>query len=148
MKLRRFECRLENGRKVVWESIDPDINIIVGDNGTGKTLLLRELNGCVGGFKSIFSSGETGISFDVNKSRGQYCYESILSSVRFAKKQGYDAILIDDIELFLSVKKQINLIAEMREIAQDLQFFISTHSPYIYQNWSTQVFDIEDLIVD
>lgn len=101
-----------------------------------KQLLLRTIHGL------------TGLKFDVNKSRGQYCYESILSSVRFAKEQGYDAILIDNIELFLSVQKQKNLIAEMREIAQDIQFFISTHSPYIYQNRSTQVFDIEDLIVD
>ena len=59
-----------------------------------------------------------------------------------------DAILFDDIELHLSVQKQVNLISEMRSIAPDLQFFIATHSPYIYQDWFTQVVDVESLLAD
>lgn len=120
MRLGRFEGRLENGRKVVWEAIDPYLNIIIGGNGTGKTLLLRELNGCVEEFKSIYVAAGAEHDFDKKQSIGQRSYASLLSSVRFAKEQGYDAILIDDIELHLSVQKQVNLISEMRSIAPDL----------------------------
>ena len=148
MKLGRFECRLENGRKVVWEAIGPYLNILVGDNGTGKTLLLRELNGCVGGLKTIYVAAGAEHDFDKKQSIGQRSYASLLNSVRFAIEQGYDAILIDDIELHLSVQKQVNLISEMRSIAPDLQFFITTHSPYIYQDWFTHVVDVESLLTD
>lgn len=148
MRLERFEGCLENGRKVVWYSIDPYLNIIVGDNGVGKTLLLREVNDCVGEFRSIYVTSCAGYGFDKNQSIGQRCYASLLESVRFAMGQDYDAILIDDIELYLSVKKQIGLISEMRSIAPDLQFFISTHSPYIYQDWSAQVVDVESLLAN
>lgn len=148
MKLRRFEGRLENGRKVVWEAIGPYLNILVGDNGTGKTLLLRELNGCVGGFNTIYVAAGAEHDFDKKQSIGQRCYAGLLDSVRFAKEEGYDAILIDDIELHLSVQKQVNLISEMRSIAPDLQFFITTHSQYIYQDWFTQVVDVESLLAD
>ena len=133
---------------MVWEAIDPYLNIIIGDNGTGKTLLLRELNGCVEEFKSIYVAAGAEHDFDKKQSIGQRCYAGLLESVRFAKEQGYDAILIDDIELHLSVLKQVNLISEMRSIAPGLQFFITTHSPYIYQDWFTQVVDAESLLAD
>lgn len=148
MKIERFEGCLENGRKVVWEAIDPYLNIVIGDNGAGKTLLLREVNGCVEEFESIYVASCEGYGFDKNQSIGQRCYASLLESVRFAREQDYDAILIDDIELHLSVQKQVNLISEMRSIAPDLQFFIATHSPYIYQDWSAQVVDVESLLAD
>ena len=148
MRLGRFEGRLGNGRKVVWEAIDPYLNIIIGDNGTGKTLLLRELNGCVEEFKSIYVAAGAEHDFVKKQSIGQRCYAGLLEFVRFAKEQSYDAILIDDIELHLSVQKQVNLISEMRSIAHDLQLFISTHSPYIYQDWFILVVDVESLIVE
>lgn len=143
-----------------------DINLIVGDNGTGKTQLFKiikdKLNNKVHRFPidcSIDFDEETEILvFDLvnglikdivkpnlmgdskqfnedsllilnytDKSHG----ENVKAILDFAKEFKNKTIFLDEPESGLSIKSQIKLIGDIKELSKHNQLFIITHSKFL-----------------
>lgn len=132
MKLRDIQGELPNGKRVKWKNIDPEVNILVGENGSGKTMILKAI-------KSL--NGISALYCDCGCP--DFANQNILDSF----KSGSEILLLDDIDSHLSFSKQETIIDEMRIINPNVQLFITTHSPFIYgDKWIGKVVHVEDLL--
>ncbi len=166
-----LELELHNGHSVILHC-DPRVNIFVGANGSGKTLTLlaieehcqeneisvalypegyresqeRDCYYEVAPYSSkMLSLYSVGYGIKRYFSKGEKRIISLLSFVQYHRDCA--VILIDDVEVYLHLHWQKELIDAFRALAPNAQLFLATHSPgIIRKGWFDKVIDIGDFI--
>lgn len=125
-------------------SFDPKINVIIGGNGVGKTMILEHLftrpveRNSILSFDSIvgLKNPEEKITMRyINTHQSFHCGLERLSHIRSTcesiNEKPSPVMLIDHIEMFLHPKLQNGLLDVLNKSYPKIQYIVTSHSPII-----------------
>lgn len=115
----------------------PDVNIVIGKNGIGKTSFLEHIANTHKSLVYMFMREEL---IEEGRKRNSASHNLLVMLEAISLHSDCDVILIDDIELFLDIDTQRTLISSIKELAPNSQLICTTNSPTIYyQGWINKV---------